>query len=542
MTKHLISLAIGVLFALTLMSPSCEDSGQITEAGVESTEYDLGEVSSVKPLTYSFENDYHELWEDVDSLENLGLYKSALDVVQVIFTEARKDENAPQVVKAVIHKMKYNAYLEDDDFVFAMNELSSLTSETTFPLKQIIHSVIAESYWGYYQANRWTFMNRTQTVDFENTDVRTWDLNKIVNHVNENYMLSLTSKDSLQHAKITDFSDILSGTVVHSKNQRPTLYDFLAYRALNYFESSEPSVTRPADKFTMTSRNYFGNSSEFLALPIQSADSLSNALHASKILQYLTIFHLKDKNPSALVDLELRRLDFARSQVVKDGKEDLYLKALENLAKLHSEHQASAEVSFKIATFYNQRGNSYTLKNQEAKWDKKKAMEICNGAIQKFPESLGARQCEALKVSIVQKNISFNNEVAYTPQSKDKMLIKYKNLDKLYFKMVKVDWDYFYEQDLSGEKLMEELLKKTVIHSWEKELTNPGDYQNHSTEILIPETEFGQYIVLASPSKEFKVKDNAIAYGSYWTTNLSYNFRTNANQTIDAYVTDRETG
>jgi hypothetical protein len=543
MTKQLIFSALISIFALTLMSPSCEKS---TEPSTASPTVDEASTPiaapRIEPISYTFDDNYKDLWLKVDSLQEIGLYTSAIEVVHVIFEAARKEENTPQVVKAVMHKMKYNAYLEDDDFVLAMNELNQLSAEATFPLKQIIHSVTAESYWGYYQANRWTFLNRTQTVNFENDDVRTWDLNTLLSHVKKNYLLSLSGRDSLQVTSITDFTAILSQSSVNSPEQRPSLYDFLAHRALIYFQNSEQSLNRPEEKFSLESRNYFGNPAEFLALQINSNDTLSGLLEAVHIYRELTRFHVGDKDPSALIDLNLKRLKFARSHSIKDNKDELYLKALTSLADKHKLHPSSAEVNHQIARYYNQQGNKYSAKDKETQWDKKKAFGYCKIAMLNHPKSLGAGQCEALMVSIQQKNISFKTEVAYAPTSNAKMLITYKNVDLLYFKMVKVDWDYFYKQSLYGEDLMEELLKLESVHQWKNKIENPGDYQQHTTEIVLPKTALGQYIVLASPNEDFKLEKNAIAHGSYWSSNLSYTYRRKSDQTIEAYVTDRETG
>lgn len=542
MKTHFLYYTIGTVFALLLMSPSCEKN-KISSLSIvdDVAETNPNEPAEMTALKYTFNGDYKDLWNKVDSLQKLGLYKSANEVVAVIFESAQKEENAPQSVKALIHKMKFNSYMEDDDFVLALNELDQLSSQSTFPLKQIVHSIAAEAYWGYYQQNRWRFYNRTQTVDFENQDIRTWDLAKISNHVNMHYMSSLSNKDSLQRTHIADFKTILV-SFDESEKQRPTLYDFLAHRSLDFFENTESSLVRPEDKFVVNGTSYFGTAKEFLSTSTSSTDSLSNALYATKVFKDLTQFHLKDKNPAALIDLELRRLTFSRSMSQEEKKDTLYLIALNKLAKTYSNVPAYSEIRFDCAVYYNEKGGNYNATTGENRWDIKKATEICEEAISRFPKSLGANQCKSLIVSINSKNLSFKTEVAYSPGTVGKMLIDYKNLDTVHFKMVKVPWNYFYNQNLYGTDLMEDLLKKPVVESWTKVLQNPGDFQSHSTEIKIPAKDFGQYVILASPDKTFKLDMNAIAYGSYWVTNLSYNFRKNEDESIDVFVADRETG
>lgn len=525
------------------MSPSCEDdtTTENTTTVVDTMDIDTIQELEIAPLKFTFNGDYKDLWKKVDSLENLGLYKSANDVVTIIFDAAQKEENTPQSVKALMHRMKYNSYMTDDDFVLALNELDELSAKSTFPLKQIIHSIAGESYWGYYQQNRWKFYNRTQTVNFENNDIRTWDLNKIANHVNKHYMSSLTNKDSLQHTNINDFKEILV-SYDESDKQRPTLYDFLAHRALDFFENTESALTRPEDKFTVNGTSYFGTAKEFLSTSTNSTDSLSNALYATKIFKELTRFHLKDKSPEALIDLELRRLDFSRSMSVEEKKDTLYIVALNKLAKSYSNVEAYTEIRYKCAEYFKEKGENYNVTTGENRWDIKKAVEICDEAIARYPKSFGATQCRGLKEVINYKALSFKTETAYAPGTTGKMLIDYKNVDTVYFKMVKIPWNYFYNQRLYGEDLMKDLLKKTVVESWSKVLKNPGDFQSHSTEIKIPVKDFGQYVILSSPDEDFKLDMNAIAYGSYWVTNLSYNFRKNENESIDVFVADRESG
>jgi hypothetical protein len=189
--------------------------------------------------------------------------------------------------------MKFNSWLEEEDYILAIDNLNAISDSASFPLKQIAHSITAKVYWGYYQANRWKFMNRTQTVNFENKDIRTWDLTKLANHVIINYKASLSNSDSLQHVDIAQFNDMLDPRP-DARLQRPTLYDFLAHTALDFLESTEYGLPRPADKFTITGSKYFGPAQTFISIPIRSSDSMANELYALNILQQLTIFHASE--------------------------------------------------------------------------------------------------------------------------------------------------------------------------------------------------------------------------------------------------------
>ena len=81
------------------------------------------------------QGNYENMWSKVDSLQQIGLYKSALDVVSVIFDSASAAKNSPQVVKSVIHKMKYNSYMTEDEYLAALNQLNKISRRIDVPFK-----------------------------------------------------------------------------------------------------------------------------------------------------------------------------------------------------------------------------------------------------------------------------------------------------------------------------------------------------------------------------------------------------------------------
>lgn len=526
--------------SLVLMSQSCEKKKDKSEE-VVTTEIIESEKQEMKMLKYTFTGNYNDLWAKVDSLEKEGLYKSALDVVSTIFSEAQSDENAPQIVKSVIFRMKYNSYLEEDDFIKAIAELNSLSEGEGFPIKQLVHSVTAEVYWQYYQSNRWEFMNRTQTVNFENDDIRTWDLKTISAQVNKHFLLSLESADSSQHANLNDFKDILEQTAAE-RSFRPTLYDFLAHRAISFFSNAESELVRPEAKFVIDDKAYFGSASEFLALTPESNTGTSNTYLAVKAYQDLTAFRIKDNKLTPLIDLEIKRLNFIRSNSVSPDKDELYLAALKALVSAYPNNEATAEVQYYIAQYYNGQGDKYTMDLPKTRWDKKKALTICKLAIKQFPDAYGANLCQELANNIEQKLLSSENEIAYTKGENGRLKISYRNIDKVHVRIIKVPSDFYSSQRYYGGEIIDQLLTKEINKEMVVTLENPGDHQIHSTEIILPEKDFGQYAVLISSSESFSREKNIVLHDSYWVTDLAYTHTVNSDYSHSVFVTDRASG
>ncbi len=73
--------------------------------------------------------------------------------------------------------------------------------------------------------------------------------------ISELYLQSIKEEKLLQQTKLEPFDAIIiKGNVRHL---RPTLFDLLAHRALDYFESDENDITRPAYAFEINTRRRF---------------------------------------------------------------------------------------------------------------------------------------------------------------------------------------------------------------------------------------------------------------------------------------------
>lgn len=495
---------------------------------------------------------YEKEWKRVDSFADNGLNKSALELVNVIYDKAKAENNASQFVKAIIHRMQFEQQMEEYSLVKALNKLNAEAKEATYPVKPVLQSMIAESYWQYYQNNRWRFYNRTATTNFNNDDITTWDLKKIFSEVLAHYEASLLDSDSLKRTSLNIYDDILNRET-DSRKFRPSLYDFLAHRAVDFYMNEEPDITRPAYKFELTDLNYFNSFDSFVKLKIETKDSLSSKYHALVILQDLLKFHSSnssfnltpEQRDAALIDVDLKRLHFVKSKSVSEIKDSLYLKALQNLETRFASNPASAEVGCEIARVYFEKGNQYKpLQSDENKWMKKQAYELCDQIIKKHPSSFGASNCAVLKAQITEKAIDFVTERATVANQAFRASVTYKNMKTVYVRIAQMDIDK-YNKALErhyGEDLVKQYLKLTPIKEWAVELPDDGDYQTHTTEIKIPELAFGHYVVLVGSDKTFSYKGNAVAYAPVWISNISYIDRRMTDGSYDFYVQHRQTG
>lgn len=482
---------------------------------------------------------YDKAWKEVEKHQKKGLTRSALEEVDNIYLQAKSEGVEDQLIKALIYKIGLQRNIEEksDTLTIALLEAEIRTSKA--PAQQILQSILANIYWNYYQNQRWQIMERTDIARETATDFQTWDAKQFHRAISDLYLASIQPKKSLQKVNIRDF-DLILTKGKNSEKFRPTLYDFLAHRTLDYFSNTEAWVTEPGDKFEMKAEEVLVSISEFLKLKLESEDIHSRHLQLLKVYQGLLDFHSQKGEVEPLLDAELSRLAYLREHAIGNDVDTLYHKALENLAETYSKHEMSAEVQFVIASLYNQRANNYkSLESDAYQWDRRTALNICKETIKKYPQSRGAQQCKALQANIESFNLSLSVENINVPKQPFRARLAYKNLTKVYFRVIADAPNLF--ENRNAKQTARKLAGAPILESWSEVLTDEGDCQEHSTEIKVPALESGNYVLLVSDNEDFSINKHALIYARTQVGNLSFVYRQEEDK-IGGFVIHRETG
>ncbi len=272
---------------------------------------------------------YEKEWKEVESFSRKGLPQSALKIVDSIYLDARTDNNAPQFLKAALYQIKLRADYQEDYMESSIAQINQEIQSSREPVRQVLHSIQAELYWRYYKGNRNKFMDRTGITNPDPEDIKTWDMKTLVHEVAKHYLASLDQASKLQQVRLEGFDAILQ-TETGSKVYRPTLYDFLAFRAADFFRNEEPGITMPAAGFVFDREEYYAPAREFASnsLPAEYSDDFRYL--AFTIYRDLVKFHLDDGEPAALIDADLARIKFVNENSILENKDELYLNALQN--------------------------------------------------------------------------------------------------------------------------------------------------------------------------------------------------------------------
>ena len=499
----------------------------------------------VRTQNIKVNNSYYEsAWGKVDSLEQWGLTRSALDVVEEIYKTSKEQNVHPQFVKSILYKLKFANYVEENSQVKIINDVKKEISESTFPSNAVLKSLLANIYWQYYKNNRYKFQQRTETVNFENEDFQTWDLNRIVKEITKHFLSSLEESERLQKIKIEEFEDILLNSDTDYSDLRPTLYDILAHDALSFFINEESSLTQPVYRFVLNSSNDLSKAEYFIKNDYSSKDSLSLKFFAIQLYQKIISFHLSSGYTTALIDADVARMNFVLRNSVLQDKSEFYLSTLNEMIYKFTEIPHSSLIWYNIAKYYQDESKKYDKSVSEAhKWDAKRAIDICDSIMIKYPDTFGADKCEYLKIEILLKSLSFQVENANIPNEPFRALINYKNINEIFCKVISLNNSLEEKEKLYYEEQNINLYNsQIVIQQWSVKLPANQDYQEHSVEIKMPALPIGKYAIMVGTDSNFSFTKNAIAYSKTWVTNLSFIKNDLSDRTVQFYSLDRKTG
>ena len=484
-------------------------------------------------------NDFSKNWKAVEGLEKKGLTKSALQEVLKIFDMATASGNEVQQVKSAMYQMKYRNMVEEDNKENNIFYIDTLIAKTKAPVKNILQSMQAELLLGYRNNNRYKFYDRTKLAEEKSKDITTWSIEKLNTTITSLYKASLKNETLLKNTTLNGLDAIIQKGE-NTRNLRPTLYDFLVHRALSYFIQNENDISKPAYKFILNDESIFSPAADFIKTKFITKDSASLYYNALGLFQDILKFHLNDPAPDALLDADLIRLNFANEHGIFTNKDKLYEDALKNIETAYSNNTAAAQAMYLRAQLYYSHGQDYDpVSKKEGQYEIKRAKELCEVAINSFPKSEGAINCQNLLNQLSTPYLDIETEEVNIPNQPFRNLVKYKNISTLYLRVVKTTREEIKRIDqFDYNNSWNEIVEMEPLVSWNISLPNLQDYQQHTVEIKTGALPTGTYFILASIDPDFSLTQNIIARQVTYVSNISYI----ANNKDELYVLNRDNG
>ena len=472
------------------------------------------------------EEDRKKLWAQVRDDNNKRLPKSAIKNLKLIQESAIADEDWPDATLALCSRLLTEGQINQPVYPYLIKSLQTEIETAPDAMKPLLNAMLAEYIYQYYQQNRWRFQQRSQTASAPGDDIEAWDLARILNEVDKRFTSALSASDQLKKVSVTDYEKLLQSGTVDDKF-RPTLYDFIAFRALDFYSLDEQFI-RQQGAFKVTADSpIFAATKEFINWKPDTSDDDSYVLRAVSLLQDVLRYHETDDDPSAYLDADLIRFRFGKSVATGSESGARYRAALRRFADQHADHPVSTVALASLA-----------LSAQADESDFVKAHKIANEGLARFPDSIGANRCHNLIKQIESKSIQIVSEQVWNGE-KNEIDVRYKNTDTLWFRLVKFDfrnWSQWSQtRTLSNVRGREftELLKRPAAKQWSVDLPATEDFKLRTETVLIDKATMslppGCYALLSSTTKEFKEERTGafrtISVSEIWISDLAMNMR-----------------
>ena len=480
---------------------------------------------------------FGRLINKIDSLTAAGLPKSALKEVDKLDLLARQNHNAPQQIRAAVYRMNLQTYLEENALVAIINRLKLDIKQANFPVKPVLQSVLAEIFWKYYEQNRYQFSQRS-TLEKPDVDFTKWDLKTIIREVGNLYQQSLQNTQLSQNTSVSVLEGVLQGDK-STRYLRPTLYDLLAQRALDFYLAEESDLPKPRLAFSLNDPRFFGDDAFFIHLKLAKTDTASVTYQGIKLLQQATIFHLQKKQTAALADLDLKRFEFLYRKSTLPEKDLLYKNALQNSSQIFVNQPVAADALVLLAQYFRQKDSLVA------------AVGYLQKAIKTYPESLGGKNAMLLLQQINQQSLSAEIENVNLPDEPVLAKVNYQNLQNATATIYQLndkqltEARHLQQYNNSGElnfnpKILAYVRRLPVVQQQQIRLPDLKDYRQHAAEFKIDPLKPGFYVLLLAGEN---LRDSSlIGLSSFKISNLAYMTRPFTDEKMEVVTMSRKTG
>jgi hypothetical protein len=464
-------------------------------------------------------------WKKVEEAKQKGLPKTAIEALEPIITGALDDKAYGEAIKAIGLKIVLEGNIQGNKPEEKIRRMQAETAGAPDAMKPVMEAILANWYWHYFLQNRYRFMQRTRTEAAPGEDLTTWDLPRIMGEIDKQFTKALAHEKMLKATPVAVYGELLEkGTAPDSF--RPTMFDFLAFNAIELYSTGEQGAAKAEDEFELSADSpILGTVGEFLQWQPTSTDTDSPTLKAVRLYQNLLAFHRNDQDKTAFIDADLWRLHFAYNKAFGDEKNRRYKEALNRFVDEWAGHEISARALFELANVLYGEGEA------------PEAHKLAGRGMDLFPNSVGGRMCFNLVRQIESKSASISTERVWN-EPMPAIRVSYRNVSKVFFRAVEYNFEELIKSrqwgliDLDREQQLRLMAARPALE-WAADLPPTADFKERTEKLPAPkELKPGFYFLLSSHDPSFEESNNQVSFAQVWVSDLALVMRTRATEGV----------
>jgi uncharacterized protein YfaS (alpha-2-macroglobulin family) len=473
-------------------------------------------------------------WKAVEDASNKGLPRTAITNLDLIITAATKEKAWGEAAKAIARKIVFEGNIQGNKAEEKITRIDAEIAKAPAEIKPLLETLRATWYWHYFQQNRWRFARRTQTAEAPGKDFTTWDLPRLFAEIDKHFTAALASTPVLKRTPVATFDQLLEkGNMPDA--WRPTLYDFIANEALQFYTSGEQAGAKAEDAFEISADSpMLGSAEDFLAWNPATTDGDSSKLKAIRLYQEVLRFHQRDADVAPFVLVDIERLQWGHSVAFGETKAARYQSALQSIADKNADHELGGYANYRRARQIQAEGDLVEARNIVVR---------LRGA---WKDGVVGRKASNLINEIEAKSVAVSTERVWNAPW-PKIEVRYRNVTNIWFRAVAWDWAQFLDKKHSRPEYLndaerKELMAKAAALEWSAPLPATADFKERVEEFPAPATlKPGFYFLIASHNAAFSDTDNQISYADFFVSDLSLVVRPR-NGNIEGFVLQANSG
>lgn len=483
--------------------------------------------------------DYDQAWKKVAQLEQKSLPRSASEQVDHILRKAIAEKNRPQTIKALIHQGKYDLTLDAEQDTLIFHNLTDMLGKSTDAIERsVLHSMLGELYLQYYQKNRRIINGRTAISGFVPPDMKEWSRSNFYDKVVEHLNVSIEQDGSLEKAEVQPYEPIVT-LGKDSRRFYPTMYDFLALRAIELFSQvgENTDLSRSLAKKNIALSSLFAPAVEFGKLNFDPQPGEYN-LWALETYKKLLVSLSKRNLNTSVVLAELDKTGYLAK--LRNAHQQYAFPSLQSMLKEWENNPVSVEIVDKMADIYTTQIEGFTQQDSLKRTEKTKELyDLLHKTIQSFPDNGRTAVLENRLLQLTQPYLLVKGYNTFDAKAEKKLAVEYKNLRKLNAKLYRLDspLSAVYSSNRGNQQTDE---KKTLIREIRIPLSSRQPYERAQTELELILTEFGSYKLEFESDPVAEKEGNNSFYFS--VSGLAVFSRLSAKDTYEFFVVDRVNG
>jgi hypothetical protein len=466
-------------------------------------------------------------WTKVEEARAKQQPRTVIELLTAIEKAAFADGSWAEGTRAMATRIAAEAAIEG--IALPIKKLEASIDTAPEPARPVLRALSARWLAGYFHQNRWRFMQRSSTAAPVGDDFESWDLARILTEVDTRLQRSLADAGALKKIPAADFAEILT-TGALGDDLRPTMYDFVAHSALEFYSAEEVAVSRPVGDFEIPADSpAFGTPEEFLAWKPEAGDGTSPKARALRILQDLLAFHQGEAaSNDAFLAADLERLRWAGGAAAVAGKDARHEQALRRFIEANAAHPLSAWARVDLSDLL------------QARKQTKEAHAVLKAGADAFPEHPFGKLCANGVKILEQRELSLTTESHWTPAGENIKVI-HRNLKRIWFRLYSVNFN-------PGGEVMDrdplpDLTAAEPLRAWDAALVDEGDFTGRTVRMNAPaDLPPGYYVLQASAREDFSDQDNVIATTGVHVTSLAILLRSRGRDGLEGSVVDAVTG